>query len=233
VVNDYSPTWFATFMDSIEPSQTSGEVQYIIGQLPRHAFPRLLDVCCGTGRHAHQLAAEGYRVLGIDRDPTAIQQARDRRGGAEFELLDVRELATLTRTFDAAIFLWASFGHFEASVNLAVLRAIAHRLRPGGRLLLDVYNRDFFESRQGDRVIKRAGRSVKELKRLELDRLYVRLEYDHGAVDEFQWQVFSPRDAAHLARQCGMTVKIACAEFNSRKPPDDDAARMQVTFEKH
>ena len=50
----------------------AGEADLIERMLARHRVPRpcrVLDIGCGTGRHAFALARRGYEVTGIDRSP--------------------------------------------------------------------------------------------------------------------------------------------------------------------
>ena len=76
MLNQYSATWFRTFLQSIPPAQTESEVAFIQRQLPQARFSILLDLCCGMGRHARLLIAHGYRVLGLDRDMDALLEAQ-------------------------------------------------------------------------------------------------------------------------------------------------------------
>ncbi|HKG95752.1 MAG TPA: methyltransferase domain-containing protein [Gemmatimonadaceae bacterium] len=48
--------------------------------LPRAAISRVLDLCCGPGRHALPLAERGYDVTGVDRDAAALGAARRAAG---------------------------------------------------------------------------------------------------------------------------------------------------------
>ncbi|HVC09777.1 MAG TPA: class I SAM-dependent methyltransferase [Elusimicrobiota bacterium] len=104
---------------------------------------RLLDVCCGTGRHAFALAKRGVVVTGADATPAYLTQARRQAKGARnpaFVKADMRRLPWRGE-FDAAVNLWTSFGYFEhPSEDLQSLRQIARALKPGGRFLIDIVN---------------------------------------------------------------------------------------------
>src|SRR5262245_61803769 len=62
----------------------------------------ILDLGCGTGNHALRLAAQGYRVVGIDRSAEMLdianQKARDQLTDVSFYQADVRN-ADLGQTF--------------------------------------------------------------------------------------------------------------------------------------
>jgi SAM-dependent methyltransferase len=111
---------------------------------------RVLDVACGTGRHAVSLAARGHHVTCVDMsaDYLAATQRRARSHGVDVELVqaDMRDLTSLpSGSFDAAINMYTSFGYFDRDEdNVRSLATIAEVLRPGGRLLVDVINRDWF-----------------------------------------------------------------------------------------
>lgn len=110
----------------------------------------VLDIACATGRHAVQLAKRGYRVTGLDLNKDYLAQAENRavqaRTAIETVAEDMRELPRLGQArFDAAVIMYSSFGYFpDHADNLRVIEGVAHVLKPGGRFLLDVINRDWF-----------------------------------------------------------------------------------------
>ena len=105
----------------------------------------MLDVGCGPGRHAHELARRGIVVHGIDISRPFVELARgDAPAGATFERLDARTMA-FDAEFDAVICLCqGAFGLMTAGgEDGAVLAGIARALRPGGRLALSAFNSYF------------------------------------------------------------------------------------------
>ncbi|MEY4080995.1 MAG: hypothetical protein RL430_1425, partial [Actinomycetota bacterium] len=98
---------------------TRQEVDAVVGWLGLRPGMRVLDVGCGPGRHAHELASRGIRVHGIDISQRFIDIARSSDvDGATFERLDARSL-TFDAEFDAVICLCqGAFGLMTA--NFAV-----------------------------------------------------------------------------------------------------------------
>src|SRR3984893_6725078 len=118
--NVYSRQWFEFFHVGIVEARTNRELRFICANLPLPDFCKLLDLCCGMGRHARGLASQGYSVTGIDRDSHAIAKARELGGGPSYIVAEVREYRPIPTTFDAAIVMGQSFGHFDAAPNSEV-----------------------------------------------------------------------------------------------------------------
>jgi SAM-dependent methyltransferase len=233
MVNNYSRTWFDLFMSTMPQARTAYEVAFVARQLPRPRYHRLLDLACGTGRHARLLAEQGYDVLGIERDVRALTAAQEAASDClAFLKYDMRDLAGLPGRFDGVICLWQSFGYFDASGNAAILQAIAEKLTPGGRCILDLYHRTFFEIHQGRRVFEVDGRSVVEDKHMRGDRLIVGLSYDGAEGDRFEWQLFRPHNLRALAETCGLTLRLTCTNFDEAQPASPTLPRVQYVLEK-
>lgn len=226
----YSKRWFELFLEPIPDENSNAETEFLERHLPLAAYPRILDVCCGPGRHASRLSARGYRVVGVDRDSAAIQKARTIDTDGTYHCCDVRALPAFDHAFDAVICMWASFGWFTDVENDRVLRDLVRVLRPGGRLVLDLYNADFFRS--GDTVRERIvdGVRIVERRRVTGDRLHVTLDYEGGGHDAFEWQIFTPAEMSAVMRGLGCEPVLACAGFRTDQPPSADIPRMQLVF---
>jgi SAM-dependent methyltransferase len=96
----------------------------------------IIDVGCGTGEHAILFASRGYRVLGVDSAPLAIEKAKakaSQRGSeAEFLLADALHLDRLRRQFDAAIDS-GLFHVFSDNDRAAYVKSLGAVLAPRGR----------------------------------------------------------------------------------------------------
>ncbi|MEX2187534.1 MAG: methyltransferase domain-containing protein [Pirellulales bacterium] len=103
---------------------------------------KVLDVPCGTGRVAVELAALGYDVTGVDLTAEYLADARvaAESRGVEITLResDMRDLPWRGQ-FDAAICVGNSFGYFERSGNAEFVAAVQRTLRPGGVFVLQTY----------------------------------------------------------------------------------------------
>jgi SAM-dependent methyltransferase len=231
--DSYSDAWFATFLDSIHPQQTENELAFLARLLPLPRFARLVDLCCGSGRHALPLAERGYRVVGIDANAKALAAAREAAGGrVKYIQADMRELQEMPAT-DAVICLWQSFGYYDADTNAGIIQQVVGKLDPGGRFLLDIYNRDHFATLEGTRTLERAGETVTQTSRFTNNRWRVELRYGEGGLgDVFDWYLYTREEIETLGRTCGLDVVQSCANYDETLDPDPSRARMQILFEK-
>jgi SAM-dependent methyltransferase len=144
------PDWTRDFftpiaLDAWQHSQpaeaTLLEVEFLTQALKLDSGPRrLLDIPCGNGRHAVELAKLGHALTGVDIAIDNVQRAGKLAAAAsvtlDFRVADMRALPELP-TFDGAYCLGNSFGYFPRSETQAFLSALAQRLAPGARFVID------------------------------------------------------------------------------------------------
>jgi ubiquinone/menaquinone biosynthesis C-methylase UbiE len=127
-------------------------VELIVEVLGLEPGNQVLDLACGSGEHAVRLAKRGLEVVGVDIAPSLVAHCRERAAsavaevgaeeGAEtasFQQGDMREL-DYDGEFDAVLLLSGSFGFYEDETNEGVLARMARALRPGGQVLIDVFD---------------------------------------------------------------------------------------------
>ncbi len=125
---------------------TKSEVDLFSKFLRLSPEDKILDLCCGQGRHSLELARRGFQnVEGLDRSHYLIQKAKSeakKQGfNAKFREGDARKIPYPADTFDVVMLLGNSFGYFETiQDDMRVLKEIFRVLKPQGRLLIDVAN---------------------------------------------------------------------------------------------
>ncbi len=145
---------------------TQSEIDYFLSILSPSADDKILDLCCGHGRHSLELARRGFgNVEGLDRSHTLIQKAKNsvKKEGLfnlKFREGDARKTPYSTDEFDFVMILGNSFGYFETKEDdLKVLKEVFRILKPGGKILLDVTDGDFvrknFEPRSWEWIGKK------------------------------------------------------------------------------
>jgi SAM-dependent methyltransferase len=155
---DFFNAYAAHYMDEVFTRGTVGEVEFLIEELDLAQGARILDVGCGTARHALELANRGYRVTGIDISTGMLAEASRaaREQGVEVELIEADATDfTVAEPFDAAVCLCE--GAFcllceaddPVDRDLAILRCVHDALRSGGRFMLTALSAFPLVRRQG------------------------------------------------------------------------------------
>ncbi len=116
------------------------EAGIIDSLLRRSAYKvsNILDVGCGTGRHAEILASTyGYEVTGLDRDAGMIDKARSRAPNIDFHVGDMRHFS-LDKRYDAIICLFNAINNASgAQETIITLRNFGTHLLDGGVLIVE------------------------------------------------------------------------------------------------
>jgi len=146
--------WFEEIFDDdylrtlpfLTAKQTEREAGFIAESLAVPSGGAVLDLACGYGRHAMELAAKGYKVTGLDLSLPLLIRAADaaRRSGLSINFIhgDMREM-TFENEFDGAYSMFTSFGYFDDDTNRKVAANLQRAIKPGGKLVLDLVNRDY------------------------------------------------------------------------------------------
>lgn len=119
------------------------EVHEMISWLKLESGTKVLDLCCGMGRHSLSLAEKGYEVTGMDLSDVLLDEAKQADGSENVNWVqgDMRELPFADEEFGAVVNLFTSFGYFkEDAEHVRVLKEIRRVLRPGGRFIIDFMN---------------------------------------------------------------------------------------------
>ena len=94
-----------------------------------------LDLCCGEGRVARDLAERGHPVIGVDLSPTLISAAREADPGGRYVLADASALPFLDATFDLVVAYNSLMDVDDLDGTVAEASRI---LEGGGRLAISI-----------------------------------------------------------------------------------------------
>lgn len=126
------------------------ETQDLLAYLDDHdIYPdRALDLACGPGVHAIDLAQSGIDIDAIDISDEYIERARQNATEAgvmdrvNFFIHDMCDLDALDQTYELITNRYSSFGYYDDATNEAILAAAYDRLEPGGVLAFELQNRE-------------------------------------------------------------------------------------------
>jgi SAM-dependent methyltransferase len=126
--------------------RSSKEVDSIIQMLDLKPKAKVLDLCCGYGRHSIELAQRGYKVTGYDLSDFFLKKAEETSKALKLKIRfkkgDMRRLPFKDQ-FDAVVNMFTSFGYFDKETDdLKVLRGVCRVLKKDGLFLMDLKNRE-------------------------------------------------------------------------------------------
>lgn len=126
---------------------TVREVDFLLDELRLPPGAAVLDVGCGTGRHAIELARRGFAVTGLDLSAEMLARASEAAGAQNVHVEWIRSDAarfTLTQRYDAAICLcegaFGLLGRGDDPIEqpLSILRNVSQSLKPGAKAVFTV-----------------------------------------------------------------------------------------------
>ena len=161
----FNANYLRTDGDVVEDTNiTKKEVDIFLSAIDVTNESGILDLCCGHGRHALEIAKRGYtNVVGFDRSHYLINRARKLNKTNGFNIIfkegDARKLPFQNDNFDAVIIAGNSFGYFDSTKDdLRILNEVIRVLKPGGKLLIDItdgeYMRENFQPRSWEWIDK-------------------------------------------------------------------------------
>ena len=208
------------------PTAVAKQVNFMEASLGIKRGDSVLDVGCGLGQHALELAKRGYLVVALDLALSMITRAAEeaQQRGLRINFLhkDIRDIG-FEGTFDAIICVGTTFGFFDDEQNRGVISRLAHALKPGGRLLLEVANRDFVIASQpnlvwfeGDNcVVMEESDFNFYSSRLTVKRTMMR---DDGRQSDTEYNIrlYSVHELGQMLKQAGFSIKEVSGQEATR-----------------
>ena len=222
-------SWWEQFFDddydvmyahALDPTRTEREVAAAVAILGLREGMRVLDLCCGTGRHSIPLQRRGMRVCGIDFSKTLLGTAakRSQRVGSypAWVRSDARQLPCKNGMFDAAICLFNAIGYGTDAESLAILQEARRCSR---QLLLETVHRDEhvrnikpygeheWTEREGVRIL--CERWVEPIPGVSRATFRIQREGQPDVVRDFHHRLFTATELVTMLRKAGFE-RIDC-----------------------
>jgi SAM-dependent methyltransferase len=198
--------------------------------LARRAQPRVLDHCCGHGRHLEMLARmPGVRATGVDNNADFIAEARQRTAGrANLLLADARTFDP-PGEFDIILSLESSIACFEPPDAARILMRLAHRLAPAGTLLLHQFNVDYARRLPPKTWIGRGkGLVILELRRFDDDGEHLTIVHHRFApahdslyrssTHALRLRPYTETELRGLIQAAGLSITAHYGDFDGNPP---------------
>lgn len=200
-------------------ADTAAQVDHIIKLLQIEHGAKILDLCCGIGRHSLEFARRGFQVTGVDRTKSyldkAKQQAKAEDLPIEFVTEDMRAFYRAD-AFDVVINMFTSFGYFEdADDDRRVIENVYGSLKSGGKFLIEMMGKELiardFRERDWNEI---NGVIILEERKLsnnweKIENRWIVLKDDQQVEYKFVLRLYSALELSSLLKQCGFSeVKV-------------------------
>lgn len=233
--DDFWITYGPVMFDRERNRNASFEIDNLLMLADLKPGSRILDSCCGQGRHSIILADRGMKVTGVDITAPYLDIARQRRDekGLDIEFVH-KDILDFVRedTFDGATNLYNSLGYFDdPEEDLVYFRNVFRSLKPGGKFIIEctgkeVLARDFrdcFWYEYDDFKIM-VEYSI-NLNWTELETRWIFLKEGHETDAVFRHRIFSALELAQLLSEAGFTTVEFYGDYDGSNY-DQNAQRL-------
>ncbi len=239
--------------------EEAGYVDRLLESIGVGSGVEILDLGCGNGRIAINLAKKGYCVVGVDISPLFIEDARKKareygvEGRVEFYVYDAREIDRLfrDRLFDATIMYWTTIlGYYlDDETNIGILRSIWRITKPERYLLiLNHAGLDLILLRQGicgkTHYLSDINGEITLMEKPEFEPetaimkntwvFYRRRGRDLEYIDEvsFAIRIYALHEIIELARKAGWTLHSTYRDLVTLKPYRPGLSSINIVLKK-
>jgi SAM-dependent methyltransferase len=221
-MSEWFESWFGEEYVALYPHRNEAEaeraVALIAGTLGTRSVRRVLDLACGSGRHARYLGQRWW-TSGVDLSETLLGIAQRNGIPARLVRADIRELPYRQSSFDLVVNLFTSFGYFETDAeHERVIQDIRRVMTAGGTFVLD-----FFNARQVEEQLvpydesSIAGRKVEQRREITDDGRFVVKHIsikDDGRQFVERVRLFSQRDLVSMLDRAGFRVEKSYGDYD-------------------
>lgn len=213
---------YSTLYQHRDEESARKEIDGLLQKLSLPKTGRVLDFCCGDGRHTRALARHGYEVVGFDLSEYLLEQAHQKTKDKNitYYRYDMREIP-FDSEFDIVFNLFTSFGYFpDDAENEKVLHRMAQALRPDGHFVIDYLNPLYIE----EHLVPESSREVENkhiVERRKIENGFVVKEINITENDQTRqfWErvrLYSLEEMKAMLSRAGMEVESVYGDYDFR-----------------
>jgi SAM-dependent methyltransferase len=221
-MTEWFEEWFGEDYLRLYPHRNDAEAERAV-DLIRRTVPfkpgwRVLDVACGSGRHARAFHAAGARCTGIDLSPTLLRLARQITA-VPLVRADMRQLPIRPGSMDLTVNLFTSFGYFDRDAeHMGALVEMIATVRPGGWFVIDFLNPAAVRRQLvPEETLELAGSTVRVSRSVSPDGRYVckSIHVPEGRSYRERVRLFEPQQMSDMLEAAGVTVRFRFGDYDA------------------
>lgn len=232
-MSEWFEEWFGEEYVALYPHRNEAEAERAVALIERTLGPRqvrrVLDLACGSGRHARYLGQKWW-TSGIDLSEVLLQIARRTGTPARLVRGDIRALPYRDSAFDLVVNLFTSFGYFETDEeHELVIRDLARVIAPRGTFVLDYLNAERVAEQlvpHDEKVI--GGRVVEQRRTITADGRFVVKHISlrkEGRKFVERVRLFSRAQLEGMLERAGFRIETSCGDYGG-EPLTDTSPRV-------
>lgn len=201
---------------------------------------KVLDVCCGAGRHSVEFAKRGFDVTGFDLSGYLIGEAKKLKSHAKekklklkFQIKDMRNF-DFKNSFNLALNVFSSFGYFESDEeNFKVFKNVNSSLKRNGFLIFDFLNESYLRKnlvKQDSAVIN--GKKITQKRRIENDFVFKDIKIGKNIFTE-RVKLYSVNDIKKELEKTGFKIRFVFGDYYGSRFMIKESKRFIIIAEKN
>ncbi|MEM1283301.1 MAG: methyltransferase domain-containing protein [Chlamydiota bacterium] len=184
-------------------------INFLCHHLNLTGHEKILDLCCGSGRHAILLGKLGYHVTGVDTSNFLIEKAIANSkdvDAVKFLCRDMRDIRNLGH-FEVILSMFTSFGYFESNKqNLEVLHTIFESLTDGGLFFMDYLNvPHVYQNLKADDQLVVNGEKVSISRQIVGDKVIKTIDFPGRSYCE-SVKLYDPTTISEMLKKAGFSI---------------------------
>lgn len=196
----------------------------------------VLDMACGSGRHAIAFAKMGFNVTAVDLSELLFSEAKKNalQTGVkiDFVLSDILEYET-SRRFDLVVNLFTSIGYFENDEeNFSVIKKAYNLLNQGGYFILDYFNKDYLlKNLIPTTIFSENGFRITQNRSIEGTRIVKKITIENdGLVEEFYESVrlYNCEEILSYIKRAGFTAINQYGDYFGNNYERETSSRLII-----
>ena len=212
----------------------------VLKNVEREKVKLVLDMACGSGRHAISFAQAGFDVTAIDLSENLLNVAKSNaekeKVNVDFILSDIRKFNP-EKKFDLVLNLFTSLGYFEKDdENAKVVQKAFELMNSGGWFVLDYFNKNYILNNLIPITVENiAGKRITQTREIKNDRVEKNIIIRNGEKESYYLEsvrLYSKDEVIKILERTGFEIVKIFGDFDGSKFDANNSPRLIVFSKK-